>query len=77
MRVIRKFAVQGHPVPMTAHRPLGPFPPEIMAKPKVDYGEEPDSLPQEMDRVKFFRCKDCGEVLREEELDHHYCEDNY
>lgn len=76
MRVIRKFAVQGHAVPHTAHRPLGPFPAEVLAKPTIAYGEEPDSLPEEMDGVKFYRCKDCGEVLRGDEIDHHYCEDN-
>lgn len=76
MSLIRKFAVQGHAVPKGYTRPRGPFPPEILAQSRVVYGNEhPDSLHEALDDVKMFRCKDCGDILYEDELDSHECEE--
>lgn len=76
MPLIRKFAVQGHPVPNGYARPVGPFPPEIFAQTRVVYEEDnSDSLHEALDNVRLFRCKDCSEILYEDELDFHQCED--
>lgn len=76
MGLIRKFAVQGHEVPKAAYRPHGPFPPEILAQTRVardtEYG---DSLHEALDDVRMFRCRDCGEILYEDELSIHECEE--
>jgi len=39
MTLIRKFAVQGHSVPSSAHSPRGPFPPEVLARPEMAVDE--------------------------------------
>lgn len=76
MPIIRKFAVQGHAIPKTAHAPRGPFPPEVLAQSSVYYeGDHGDSLHEAFDDVRLFRCKDCGTILYEVELDDHLCED--
>ena len=76
MKVIRKFAVQGHAVPSASHSPRGPFPPEVLAGPQMAYGDEhSDSLHPALDEVRFFKCRDCEEVLFETELDNHTCEE--
>lgn len=76
MPIIRKFAVQGHAVPLQAHSPRGPFPPEILASPQMEIGENhSDSLHVGLDDVRFFRCKECDEVLLEAELNTHECEE--
>jgi len=76
MPLIRKFAVQGHAIPKTAHRPRGPFPPEVLAQTKVAYDyESSDSLHEALDDVRMFRCKDCGDVLYADELETHECEE--
>jgi hypothetical protein len=78
MPVIRKFAVQGHDVPRTVYRPHGPFPPEVLAQTRVVYeAEHGDSLHESFDEMRLFRCKDCGEVLPEDELTNHDCESEY
>lgn len=76
MKLIRKFAVQGHPVPASASRALGPFPPEVLSQPQVEYGNQhSDSLHEALDTVRLFRCRDCDEVLQEDQLDNHTCEE--
>lgn len=76
MGLIRKFAVQGHEVPKTAHRPLGPFPPEVLAQNGVVYNDEhSDSLHEAWDDVRMFKCRVCGDVLYEDELIIHECEE--
>jgi hypothetical protein len=78
MALIRKFAVQGHEIPKTAYRPHGPFPPEVLAQTRVVQGEHhSDSLHEALDDVHMFRCKDCGDVLYEDELSIHECEEEY
>jgi hypothetical protein len=76
MPIIRKFAIQGHDVPKVAYRPHGPFPPEVLAQTRVVYGEEQsDSLHEALDDVRMFRCRDCGEVLYEDQTNNHTCEE--
>lgn len=75
MPIIRKFAVQGHDVPSGPYTPHGPFPPEVLAQSSVYYdGKHGDSLHEALDDVRLFRCRDCGTILYEEELDSHTCE---
>ena len=75
MTLIRKFAVQGHAVPLVAHSPRGPFPHEVLAQPRTEYEDQhSDSLHVGLDNVRFFRCRDCEEILLETELDNHDCE---
>jgi hypothetical protein len=75
MPLIRKFAVQGHPVPNGYTSPRGPFPPEIFAQnPRAYETHRSDSLHESLDDVRFFKCKDCGEVLYEVQLNNHDCE---
>lgn len=76
MGLIRKFAVQGHAVPKGSYRPQGPFPPEILAQTRVVYDDShSDSLHEALDDVRMFRCRDCGEILYEDELSIHECEE--
>ena len=76
MPLIRKFAVQGHSVPSGYQSPRGPFPPEIFAQSRVVYEQEhADSLHEALDDVRMFKCTFCGEVLYEDELDLHNCEE--
>lgn len=75
MPLVRKFAVQGHEVPNGYSRPRGPFPPEVLAQTRVVYAvQHSDSLHEALDDVRYFRCKDCSEILVEDELDSHECE---
>lgn len=76
MPVIRKFARQGHAIPSVAHSPRGPFPPEVLAQPQMHVEEShSDSLHVGLDDVKFFKCRDCDEVLMGEELEDHECDE--
>jgi hypothetical protein len=76
MKVIRKFAIQGHDIPKSAHSPRGPFPPEVMALPQMAIDpEHADSLHVGLDDIRFFKCKECEEVLESNELEDHNCED--
>jgi hypothetical protein len=76
MPLIRTFARQGHAVPKGYQRPFGPFPPEVLAQPKVMYEDNhSDSLHEALDNVRMFRCKDCGEIINEYELESHDCDD--
>lgn len=74
--MVRKFAVQGHPVPNGYARPRGPFPPELFApNPRAEDLEKSDSLHEALDDIKMFRCKVCGEFLYEDELENHVCDE--
>lgn len=77
MPLIRKFAIQGHSVPNGYSRPRGPFPPEIFAQNPRAYDEDfqSDSLHESFDDVRMFRCKVCTDILYEDELNTHQCED--
>lgn len=77
MPIVRKFAVQGHAVPSTVHSPRGPFPPEVLEQPRMDVEDyHSDSLHVGLDDVRFFKCKECEEILVENELEDHECEEN-
>ena len=78
MPVIRKFAVQGHAVPKTVTPARGPFPAEIFsANPRAIEEFEPgDSLHEAFDNIRYFRCKDCGEIISESEMEDHICVDD-
>lgn len=76
MKLIRKFAIQGHAIPTSSHSPRGPFPPEVLAGPKMSFEEEhSDSLHVGLDAVKFFQCKGCHTILETHELEDHDCSD--
>jgi hypothetical protein len=77
MPLIRKAARQGHAIPNGYTRPLGPFPPEIFAQNPRAYDEtfESDSLPESFDDVRMFRCKFCTDILYEDELRTHDCDE--
>jgi hypothetical protein len=77
MPIIRKFAIQGHAVPKGPHSPRGPFPPELFQAAEMAYDESihGDSLHEALDDVRMFRCKDCYDILYEDELEAHICED--
>ena len=83
MRVIRRAAVQGHAVPATASYPKGPFPAEVLAPPVVTHDDtDPDVLyppgataQNNYQGVRMFRCKLCGELVTEEQIASHQCED--
>lgn len=76
MAIIRKFAIQGHAVPDGYQRALGPFPAEVLAQNPRSYGEAPhsDSLHEAFDDVRYFRCRDCGDIVSEDDLVLHVCE---
>ena len=86
MRIERIVTRQGHPVPETAHQPKGPFPPELFQSSPVvsDYIPQPDggtavpvggTAQNNFAPVKWFRCRVCEVVLREQEVNDHNCED--
>jgi len=76
MPIIRKFAVQGHQIPGSVYSPHGPFPPEVLAQSGVEYEEyQSDSLHEALDDFRLFRCRDCGDILHEEQLTIHECEE--
>ena len=78
MPLIRKFAIQGHPVPNGYTRPRGPFPPEVLAQAGVVHEEyDTDSLHEALDDVRMFRCRECEDILYEDELINHDCESEY
>jgi hypothetical protein len=76
MTIVRKFAVQGHAVPKGPYGAHGPFPLEILSQSRVVYEyDTSDSLHEALDDVRMFRCKDCADILYEDELDNHECEE--
>lgn len=76
MAIVRKFAVQGHDVPKAAYRPYGPFPPEVLAQTRMEYEDQhSDSLHEALDNVRMFRCRYCGEIVYEDEIPIHECEE--
>ena len=76
MPIIRKFAVQGHELPKGAYSPGNPFAPEITRNTGISYTDiHGDSLHEGLDDVRLFRCKYCGNILYEDELVEHECDD--
>ena len=88
MHVIRTVATyQGHPVPDRITRPRGPFPPELFINEPTVYEYE-QAYPEDGSDfqegataqnnfvpLKWYRCYDCHERVREDELDDHECEE--
>jgi hypothetical protein len=75
MGIVRKYAIQGHAVPKGYQRPLGPFPAEILAaNPRAHEEHRSDSLHEALDDIRMFRCKECADVLYQDELAYHDCE---
>jgi hypothetical protein len=76
MPLIRKFAIQGHAVPSGYQAPRGPFPAEIFASnPRAQEEYHSDSLHEALDDIRMFRCNLCGEILYENEVDEHVCDE--
>ena len=76
MGLIRTEAVQGHAVPNGYSRTLGPFPPEIFARnPRAEDSVWVDSLHETYDNVRMFRCRDCEDILYEDDDLSHFCEE--
>ncbi len=78
MGLIRTEARQGHAVPNGYARTLGPFPPEIFARnPRAEDSNWVDPLPEAYDDIRMFRCKECDDILYEDELEIHDCDEEY
>jgi hypothetical protein len=79
MPIIRKFAVQGHEVPKHVYSPRGlegALDRAVMNQSSVQYdADHGDSLHEAFDDIRLFRCKDCGNILYEEELSEHICDE--
>lgn len=85
MRVERIATKQVHPVPTKVHQPKGPFPPEVLAEPKIvrdyikqaDDGGEQDSIEgtaqNNFQPTRWFRCNDCSMLVSEAQLETHSC----
>lgn len=88
MRIIRYETKQGHPVPKTAMPARGPFPPELFKSPEIitDYIPQDDSGEAEIPEggtaqngfreLRWFRCRVCGDVVSEHDIDSHVCDDS-
>lgn len=87
MHVIRTVETfQGHPVPTRVTRPQGPFPPELFMNAPIVYNDEQafaedgSNFPlgataqNNFTPLKWFRCRDCENRVREDELDLHECD---
>lgn len=83
MRVIRKPAFQGHAIPSQAGYARNPFDPEVTAQPVVvvddndpDVLYPPGATAQNNYRgIQMYRCRECGAMVSEDDLDNHVCED--
>jgi 5-methylcytosine-specific restriction endonuclease McrA len=81
MRVLRRAAFQGHAVPATAGRPVGPFSAEVLAKPVIsdDVITSDNPYPfgataqNDYQGIKTYQCRYCSEIVTEDELDAHIC----
>lgn len=85
MKIERIVTKQGHPIPATAHRPNGPFPPELLQQPRVIYdyprqGEDGNlqdgvegTAQNNFTPLKWYSCDLCGEVVAETQLETHIC----
>jgi len=81
VRVIRKQAFQGHAIPLTAHRPNGPFSSEVLAEPVITYDDTdpddfypPGATAQNQYRgLKTYVCNNCSEHVLEDSLSGHAC----
>lgn len=82
MKIERIVTKQVHYVPPSATRPKGPFPPEVLAEPKVsyEYEREGEEIPVEgtaqnlFKETKWFRCNLCDMLVSESQIEIHICE---
>lgn len=86
MKIEKIVTKQAHPVPSTVTRPRGPFPPEILAEPKIvyEYDRQSDNggedIPIEgtaqnnFKETKWFRCNLCEMLVSESQIEIHICE---
>ena len=86
MKIEKIVTKQGHPVPSTVTRPRGPFPPELLAEPKIiyDYERQADNGGEELPvegtpqnnykETRWFRCNLCEILVSENQLETHICE---
>ena len=87
MHVIRTIQTfQGHPVPDRVYAPRGPFPAELFRQEPINYeyeqafGEDGENFPMgatvqnNFEPPKWYRCYDCHERVKEDELDLHECD---
>ena len=72
MRIIRRQAKQGHPIPSHSHAPRGPFDPALYHKSPIKY---PDNSPS-AGQGELYSCRECGMHLYEDELADHRCHDD-
>jgi len=87
MRVERIITKQAHPVPSQVRPPQGPFPPEVLAQPKIirehprqaDDGNVADSVDgtaqNNFKPTRWFRCNECTMLVSEAQLETHICEE--
>jgi hypothetical protein len=87
LRIIRYETKQGHPVPKSAMAPRGPFPPELFRDPEIitDYVPQSDGGGEEIPEggtaqnnfreLRWFKCRVCGDIVSEHEVDSHICDD--
>jgi hypothetical protein len=69
MRITNRQAYQPHPVPSHAYYPPeDPLEPDITQAPEIVYDDE-----EEYDE-RIFKCKHCGTIVLESDLDEHECE---
>lgn len=85
MRVERIQAKQVHPVPNKVTQPRGPFPPEVLAQPRVvhDYARQGDdgnlqdsvegTAQNNFQATKWYTCNDCNMMVSEAQLETHTC----
>mgnify|MGYP003334637335 CR=1 FL=1 len=82
MKIQRIATKQTHYIPASATRPQGPFPPEVLAEPKIvyDYDREDSGVPVEgtaqnlFKESKWFRCNLCEMLVSESQIEVHICE---
>lgn len=85
MRIRRVQAEQAHAVPVVAYTARDPF--AVRWNPQITVSEDRDidegggwtppgsNAQNGFKEVKWFRCNECGEILRETHTDSHICED--
>lgn len=85
MRINRIAAEQAHAIPARAYYAPSIFAPEVAWRPRIVAGPsdvddggttvpEGSTAQNGFKPVKWFRCNDCGGVVRETHLDSHECE---
>lgn len=71
MRITRRQAYQAHPIPSHAYYPPeDPLEPEITRQSSA-YAE---SFEEQQDE-RVFRCRPCGDIMFESDIEEHECEE--